>query len=105
MLSHLGGALPALVGRIGDGDRVFRSPQTKSRYFKMMYLDGASFYKPALRCALDFWGPDKILLGSDYPYGWVDELSRCIKVMEQFDLEGNEIEMVLNRNATRILRL
>ena len=102
--------MPALVGRIDDGDRVFRSPQTKvkspqSRYFKMMYLDGASFYKPALRCALDFKGPDKILLGSDYPYGWVDELSRCIKVMEQFDLEGNEIEMILNRNATRILRL
>ena len=60
MLSHLGGTLPYLVGRIDDGHRIFKSTQNKikhipSHYLKKMYLDAASFYEPALRCALDFW--------------------------------------------------
>jgi aminocarboxymuconate-semialdehyde decarboxylase len=110
VLSHLGGTLPYLVGRIDDGHRVFKSPQSRitkppSEYLKEMYLDGASFYLPALRCALDFWGPEKILVGSDYPYGWVGNLSRCIEIIEQLPLEEEESAMIYEGNATKVLRL
>jgi aminocarboxymuconate-semialdehyde decarboxylase len=89
---------------------VFNSPQSRitkppSEYLKEMYLDGASFYLPALRCALDFWGPEKILVGSDYPYGWVGDLGRCIEIIEQLHLEEEEQAMIYEENAAKILRL
>ena len=43
VLSHMGGTLPYLVGRIDDGNRIYRAYQTEisrppSEYLKMMYL-------------------------------------------------------------------
>ena len=110
VLSHLGGTLPYLVGRIDDGHRIFKSSQNKikhppSKYLKKMYLDAASFYEPALGCALDFWGADKLVLGSDYPYGWVGELKRCVESVENLGLETDELDKILNRNAEELFKL
>ena len=107
VLSHLGGTLPYLVGRIDDGHRLFSSSQNKIRqspslYLKKMYLDGASFYKPALTCALDFWGADKLILGSDYPYGWMRELRRCVESVEDLGLEADELDKIFHRNAEKL---
>ena len=109
VLSHLGGTLPYLVGRIDDGYRIFKSSQNKikhppSKYLKKMYLDAASFYEPALECALDFWGADKLVLGSDYPYGWVGELKRCVESVENLGLEADELDKILNRNAVELFK-
>ncbi len=110
VLSHLGGTLPYLVGRIDDAYRMFGESQTKiskppSEYLKKMYLDGASFYEPAWTCALDFWGPEMILMGSDYPYGWVGEYRRCAEIVESLNLSKSDKDLILRRNAENLLGL
>jgi predicted TIM-barrel fold metal-dependent hydrolase len=110
VLSHLGGTLPYLVGRIDDGYRIYREHQGKireapSEYFRKMYLDTASFYEPALNCAHAFWGAERMLLGSDYPYGWVGDLGRCAESVERLKI-GEEAKMkILHGNAEKILQL
>jgi predicted TIM-barrel fold metal-dependent hydrolase len=110
VLSHLGGTLPYLVGRIIDGNRIYRAAQREiqrppSEYLKKMYLDGASFYEPALNCALDFWGAEKILVGSDYPYGWVGDLRRCTDSIDNLRIDVGDKKKILHKNAERILKL
>jgi aminocarboxymuconate-semialdehyde decarboxylase len=110
VLSHLGGTLPYLVGRIDDGNRIYRAAQREierlpSEYLKKMYLDGASFYEPALNCALDIWGAEKILVGSDYPYGWVGDLRRCTDSIEDLGLDAGDTKKILYKNAEGILKL
>jgi predicted TIM-barrel fold metal-dependent hydrolase len=110
VLSHMGGALPYLAGRIDDGNRIFRVHQDKikrppSESLKKMYLDAASFFEPALNCALGFWGAEKLLVGSDYPYGWVGDLRRCTDSIEDLNLDEGDTEKILHKNAERILKL
>jgi predicted TIM-barrel fold metal-dependent hydrolase len=110
VLSHMGGALPYLVGRIDDGNRIYQAYQTEisrppSEYLKKMYLDAASFFEPALNCALGFWGAEKILVGSDYPYGWVGDLRRCTDSIVDLNLDEGDTEKILHKNAERILKL
>ena len=110
VLSHMGGALPYLVGRIDDGNRIYHAYQTEiskppSEYLKKMYLDAASFFEPALNCALGFWGAEKIIVGSDYPYGWVGDLRRCTDSIEDLNLNERDTEKILHKNVERILKL
>ena len=110
VLSHMGGTLPYLVGRIDDAYRMYVKHQTPikrhpSEYFKKMYLDGASFYAPAWGNALEFWGADKLLMGSDYPYGWVGEYRNCVDVVESLGIGEKEKNLILRRNAEKLLGL
>ena len=110
VLSHLGGTLPYLVGRIDDGNRIYRKYQDNirkepSEYFKKMYLDTAAFYEPALECAYALWRGEKMLLGSDYPYGWVGELKRCSEVVENLNIKDEEKRKILYKNAERLLNI
>ncbi len=110
VLSHLGGTLPYLVGRIDDGNRIYKEHQGKireapSEYLRKMYLDTASFYEPALNCARAFWGAERMLLGSDYPYGWVGDLRRCAESVERLEIGEEGKKMILHVNAERILKL
>jgi aminocarboxymuconate-semialdehyde decarboxylase len=110
VLSHLGGVLPYLVGRIDDAYRMFGKHQTEitippSEYLKKLYLDGASFYPPAWGCALDFWGADKVLMGSDYPFGWVGDYSNCVEIVESLSIGDNEKNLMLRENAEKMFGL
>ncbi len=110
VLSHLGGTLPYLVGRIDDGNRIYKEHQSKireppSEYLRKMYLDTASFYEPALNCAHDFWGAGMMLLGSDYPYGWVGDLRRCSENIERLEIGEEGKKKILHLNAEKILKL
>lgn len=80
---HGGGMVPHFAGRIGPGLDQFgaRTPdedlgEVKRRltkrpfdYYKMFYGDTALFgAEHAVRCAIDFFGVDHILFGSDMPF-------------------------------------
>lgn len=110
VLSHLGGALPSLVGRIDDAHRMYEKTRQNisklpSIYLKKMYLDGASFYEPAWSSALEFWGPEKVLMGSDYPYGWASPYSRCVEIVESLEVSDSDKDMILSGNAEKLLAL
>jgi aminocarboxymuconate-semialdehyde decarboxylase len=70
VVAHGGGTLPFLLRRL---QRAFElSPQASSpaEGFGRLYLDSVVLDPRVLRALLTFTTPDRILLGSDYPFPW-----------------------------------
>jgi aminocarboxymuconate-semialdehyde decarboxylase len=70
VLTHMGGAVPYLAERLDRGYRAFAECRANisrppSEYLRTFYYDTVNFNPAALRLALDFAGPDRILAGSD----------------------------------------
>ncbi len=73
ILSHAGGTLPFLAGRV----TLFaslpayreRAPRGAQHYLKRFFYDSALSANPgALACLQELVGPERILFGSDYPF-------------------------------------
>jgi aminocarboxymuconate-semialdehyde decarboxylase len=109
--SHLGGVVPYMVGRIDDcfnnyfEEYGFELPKAPSEYYKrQVYVDSISYHLPAMRCCLDWLGPDHIMLGTDYahPIGHIEEAIRYVRDM---GLCEEDTDKILGRNAATIFRL
>jgi len=78
-------------------------------YFRMFYNDTAILGNPpALMCAYDFFGVERILFGTDMPfdptlgdYG----IGRTIKAIEQMDIPDSDREKIFGDNARKLMRL
>lgn len=73
VVSHMGGALPYLVGRLERGRQRFRLDQSPPDhpaidYVTRFYYDAISFHEPAVAMALETVGADHLLFGTDYPF-------------------------------------
>src|SRR3984957_10437092 len=69
LLSHAGGALPYALGRLKRNKVIppeFAAPEDG---FRRLYFDTVLFEPLALRFLCDVVGADKVMLGSDYPFG------------------------------------
>jgi len=68
IVTHLGGILPFLIDRL-DSRAAGPALHAPSHYLRHRILVDACSYPagPALRCALETIGPDRIVLGSDWP--------------------------------------
>jgi uncharacterized protein len=121
---HCGGMTPYFEGRVGPGmdqlgsrttgedygailDRLEKRPL---EYFKMFYGDTAVFGSaPALRCGLEFFGPDHVLFGSDCPFdpekgpGYIRETIKNLD--EDLDLTAEVRARIYEGNAKELLRL
>jgi aminocarboxymuconate-semialdehyde decarboxylase len=109
--AHLGGVFPYMVGRIDDSfksyskDHGFSLPQLPSEYYKRnVYIDAISFYLPAMKCALEFLGPDHILMGTDYAHP-VGGPERVVHFIKDLGLPEEETEKILWKNAVKLFRL
>lgn len=108
VIAHLGAGLPFLAGRI---DRGYRDPtcgvKTKkpaSEYLKELHCDTVSFYQPALKMAYEFFGPERMLMGSDFPLA-IGDLEAAVPSIEEMAIPAAEREKILGENARRLLRL
>jgi len=108
VISHLGAGIPFLAGRI---DRGYDDPtcgiKTKkptSEYLKELYCDTVSFYKPALMMAYQFYGADRMVLGSDFPL-LIGDLPGAVPSIEEMDISNEEKEKILGKNVERLLKL
>jgi aminocarboxymuconate-semialdehyde decarboxylase len=72
--AHGGGAFPATIGRIVHGFDVrpdlcaVSNDVSPREYLKRIYLDSLVHNPLMLRYLVDLMGPDRIALGSDYPF-------------------------------------
>ena len=76
--SHLGGALPMLVQRADDQYRweELGTPELPGAAARRMWYDTVGHgHVPALSCAIESFGPDRLLLGTDFPFETGDEFS------------------------------
>jgi aminocarboxymuconate-semialdehyde decarboxylase len=76
-LSHAGGVLPFLVGRLEHGQSVRPEAQDRCRhpfshYLKNFYVDTITFRPETLRFVLEMMPPGHVFLGTDYPYDMAD---------------------------------
>jgi aminocarboxymuconate-semialdehyde decarboxylase len=103
---HGGGYLPAYSGRIDHAwgarsDSRGGLPQAPSTYLKRIYVDTIVFTPHQLEALIKLLGPDKILLGTDYPYdmGEYDPIGHLASVE---GLDAATIAGIAGGNARRL---
>ena len=104
---HLGGTLPYICGRMDHQLAVLRrGPQNLKRkpseYLRSIYMDIVSPLPEAMRFALDFSGPDKLLFSSDHP--WVQP-QEILEPFRSLKLPANTETLILRDNARQLFRL
>lgn len=109
VLTHMGGAIPYLAERLDRGYRAFADcrqhiDRPPSEYLKTFYFDTVNFNPSAVRLALDFAGPDRILAGSDYPHQ-IGSIPLMIETIGQLDVPDEVKEKIFGGNASRLLGL
>ncbi len=72
--AHGGGSFPGTYGRIAHGFEVrpdlvaVDNPHPPERYLKRFYVDALTHDADALRVLLRLHGPERVAMGSDYPF-------------------------------------
>src|SRR6516164_3477598 len=71
-LAHGGGALPAMIGRLDKGAIIAGMPADSadlpSRLARRLWCDSLTYNRDALHAAVDVFGRDHVVFGSDYPF-------------------------------------
>lgn len=73
LLAHTGGTLPFLAGRLDscykhDLHLAGTLEHLPSEYLQRMFYDGIAYHFPALDCAQQMVGTDRIMFGTDHPF-------------------------------------
>jgi len=106
LLAHGGGALLAVRGRMRHAHRF--QPQARSRLrespedsIRRFHFDTLTHDDALLRALIDYAGPDRVLLGSDYPFDMGD--ARHVDTVRALGLAPEVEAAILAGNAERIL--
>jgi len=105
---HGGGMVPHFSARLAMGPGFRQTQDTLPRppleYFRRFYADTAMFGAPhAVRCALDFFGPEHMLFGTDMPLGGPNVAQQTVEDLESAGLSEADLAIVFSGNASRIL--
>jgi len=76
--------------------------------FRRFYVDTADHPASTLRCVKDFFGADRMVLGTNYPYGPEEGcvlVKNSLKAIDGLDLSSVDKEKILGGNAAKILGL
>jgi aminocarboxymuconate-semialdehyde decarboxylase len=109
IVAHAGGTLPFLAGRLDICTKVdgrARKSLTKpfSEYLGMLHYDAVIYHAAGLSCALEVVGSDRLLFGTDHPFG-IAAPQMSLEVIAKA-LEGEDgKEAILSKNAERLLGL
>ena len=107
--AHGGGTFPFTIGRIDHGYNVrpdlcaIDNGKLPSSYLKYFYVDSLVHDKMAMSFLLDKMGPEKIALGSDYPFPLGEEHPG--KLIEEMDLTDSIKQRLLAGTALEWLGL
>jgi len=114
---HCGAAVPFFANRIEMHYLMFGEKEGLELglkkplpdYFKMFYADSALHGNTtALRCGYDYYGPDRILFGTDMPFGselglW--PVRKTIDSINELPIPERERQKIWEGNARKLLRL
>ncbi len=114
---HMGGMVPFYAERI----RQFTQMQTIREhgldlkreaidYFKLFYADTAIYgHTPGLMCGWDFFGPDHVVFGIDFPLGDIEGGDRnyrqTINAIEAMPISDEDKKKIYEDNARKLMRL
>jgi predicted TIM-barrel fold metal-dependent hydrolase len=120
---HLGGMIPYFEGRVGPGwdqlgsrtsDEDYALILKKLKrphldYFKLFYADTAMFgAREATICGLKFFGPERVLFGSDSPFDpekGSAYIRWTIELIDSLEISSADRQAIYEGNARRLLKL
>jgi len=102
LLAHGGGVLPALRGRLAHEAQVHSTGIDVRAAIRRFYVDTVVHDVEVLRGLVDFFGRDRVLLGSDYPFDMGVELPAAI--VRALQLSPDDEAAILGGNARRLLQ-
>ena len=114
IVPHLGGTIPFVMGRVGWTNAADRARSTQPPvYFegtlrenlRRLWYDTLNREPAALRCACEVIGPDRLLLGTDFPYSVGDRFRGCVQYVEEAGLSADETAAILGGTAQKLLGL
>jgi uncharacterized protein len=113
-LHHSGGMTPTFSRRVNGAWLELQTPAPDDEaayarlqrpvtdYFKDFYADTSGQTPIAIKAALEFFGVEHVLLGSDFPFG---NLKSHVAMLAQLALNDQEHTLLLGGNARRVLAL
>ena len=116
---HHGAFIPLLAPRLDNGWALFEPvglPMTTKitkpyiDHFRKFYCDTAAsgFAPKALELAVDFFGPERVLFGSDAPFDTQDGqifISGILRSIDSMAVPPETRSAMLSKNAMRVLKL
>ena len=102
VMSHTGGSLPYQAGRMDKNSKKANLPKPVQTYMKRMYTDTVSPHSAGIKFAMDYYGIDHVMYGTDYPC-W--EPKQALKLIDELKLPAADKQKLFYDNARRILNL
>src|SRR5262249_4364720 len=87
VMSHTGGALPYQSGRMDKNTPRAKLPKPASTYLKRMYTDTVSPHAAGLKFAIEYYGIDHVMYGTDYPC-W--DPATALKLLDELKLSKED---------------
>jgi len=103
VMAHGGGFLPHYTGRIDKSVKLPGGANIKhlpSEYLRRFHYDTCVYDPIALRNLIDRVGVDRVVLGSDYPFGEMYPLAWVRKTQK---LSEPDLALIASENARRLL--
>jgi len=116
VVADVGGVF-AFFGQRATNIYTGRTDEIRQRYglkenplttFKRFYVDTADHPVSTLRCVVDFFGPERLVYGSNYPYGPEEGclfVKNSLRAIEELALNAEARDGILGENAAKILGL
>jgi aminocarboxymuconate-semialdehyde decarboxylase len=102
VMSHTGGSLPYQAGRMDKNSKAAKLPRPVTSYMKRMFTDTVSPHSAGIKFAIDYYGIDNVMYGTDYPC-W--DPAPCLELIDAIELSDADKQKIFYDNARRILRL
>lgn len=99
---HAGGVLPFAAGRLDKNAGIDTIERKPTEYLRRMWVDTAMPHSLTLKMALEFYGADRVLYGSDNPC-W--NPGAALEALEALELPDDSLRAVLDDNVRRVVDL
>jgi predicted TIM-barrel fold metal-dependent hydrolase len=112
VMHHLGAMIPFFSRRVEQNFYKFlpdKLPRPLPEYWKNLYGDSATDGSPAsYACGYAFFGADRMLYGSDYPFGpeaGEDFIRTNLEGVKSMKIPAPEKKKILGENAKKLLKI
>jgi aminocarboxymuconate-semialdehyde decarboxylase len=102
IVSHTGGALPYQAGRMDKNSGEAHLPKPPTDYLRRMYTDTVSPHAMGVRFAVEFYGAEHVMYGSDYPC-W-DPIA-ALRILDELELDDETMRKITYGNAFELYGL
>lgn len=113
IVPHLGSYLLSAFERVGGRAepgpteataKKRMAPKPPRDYLTKLYYDCVNPHVPFWHCAIETVGADRIMFGTDYPFGGAASVRAYVQKVEQLNVPQEHREAIFSGNADRLLR-